>query len=198
MVVMSKAERTKRFILETAAPIFNQKGISGASIDDVLAATQLTKGCLYSHFVNKEDLSDQVVEYMLDVVTTKMLQAISSKDTAAGKVFAFFDFYKDPINTTIGGGCPIVNNELESDDNFPAIKNKIASVLRRRQEFFVGILRDGIAKGEFSSNLDPVSYAYKAIAAIEGGLIICRAMDTAKPMSVLIKSLKDELKSYQQ
>ena len=27
--MLTKAERTKQFILETAAPIFNQKGISG-------------------------------------------------------------------------------------------------------------------------------------------------------------------------
>ena len=57
MIMLTKAERTKQFILETAAPIFNQKGISGANIDDVLSATKLTKGCLYGHFESKEDLA---------------------------------------------------------------------------------------------------------------------------------------------
>lgn len=65
--MLTKAERTKQFILETAAPIFNQKGISGANIDDVLAATKLTKGCLYGHFESKEDLALQVVDHMLSI-----------------------------------------------------------------------------------------------------------------------------------
>jgi TetR/AcrR family transcriptional repressor of nem operon len=71
--MLTKAERTKQFILETAAPIFNQKGISGANIDDVLADTKLTKGCLYGHFDGKEDLALQVVDFMLNNNGEKML-----------------------------------------------------------------------------------------------------------------------------
>ena len=67
--MLTKAERTKQFILETAAPIFNQKGISGVNIDDVLDAAKLTKGCLYGHFEGKEDLALQVVDFMLESLT---------------------------------------------------------------------------------------------------------------------------------
>lgn len=194
--MLSKAERTKRFILETAAPLFNQKGISGVNIDDVLAATKLTKGCLYGHFESKEDLSLQVVDFMLNETGLKMAAAISNGKTAREKVFAFFDFYKDPINTHISGGCPIFNNAVEADDHFPAIREKIAGVLRQGQETFVAILRKGIEDGEFSDKLDPVVYAFKATAAVEGGLVMCRTMNTVKPMYGLIKSLKAELDSY--
>jgi len=194
--MVTKAERTKRFILETAAPLFNQKGISGVNIDDILAATKLTKGCLYGHFENKEDLSLQVVDFMLESISEKILIAVSNGKTAKGKVFAYLDFYKDPFNTHIRGGCPIFNTAVESDDNFPAIKEKIADVLRRGQDTFASILRQGIENGEFSDRLDPAVFAFKATAAIEGGVVMCRAMNTAKPMHGLIKSLKAELESY--
>lgn len=194
--MLSKAERTKRFILETAAPLFNQKGISGVNIDDVLTATKLTKGCLYGHFEGKEDLSLQVIDYMLNEIGLKMAAAIGKCKTAREKVFAFLDFYKDPINTPISGGCPIFNNAVEADDHFPAVREKIASVLRQGQETFAAILRKGIEDGELSDKLDPVVYAFKATAAIEGGLVMCRTMNTAKPMYGLIKSLKAELDSY--
>lgn len=194
--MLSKAERTKQFILETAAPIFNQKGISGANIDDVLAATKLTKGCLYGHFEGKEDLALQVVDFMLKTNGEKMLSTISKGKTAKAKVFAFLDFYKDPLNTYLEGGCPIFNVAVESDDHFPAIKEKIASVIRRGQEIFVGILKQGIKDGEFSDKLDPAVYAFKAVAAVEGAVIMCRSMNTAKPMASLLKNLKAELESY--
>ena len=194
--MLTKAERTKQFILETAAPIFNQKGISGANIDDVLAATKLTKGCLYGHFESKEDLALQVVEHMLNTNGEKMLLTISKGKTAKAKVFAFLDFYKDPLNTYLKGGCPVFNIAVESDDNFPAIKEKIAGVIRHGQELFVSILNQGISGGEFSDKLDPAVYAFKAVSAVEGAVVMCRAMNTAKPMAGLLRSLKAELESY--
>jgi len=194
--MLTKAERTKQFILETAAPIFNQKGISGANIDDVLAATKLTKGCLYGHFEGKEDLALQVVDHMLNTNGEKMLLTISKGKTAKAKVFAFLDFYKDPLNTYLKGGCPVFNIAVESDDNFPVIKEKIAGVIRHGQELFVSILNQGIAEGEFSEKLDPAIYAFKAVSAVEGAVVMCRAMNTAKPMAGLLRSLKAELESY--
>lgn len=196
MAMLTKAEKTKQFILETAAPIFNQKGISGANIDDVLAAAQLTKGCLYGHFEGKEDLALQVVEYMLNTNADKMLSTISQGKTAKAKVFAFLDFYKDPINTYLKGGCPVFNIAVESDDNFPAIKEKIGGTIRRGQEIFVSILNQGMVDGEFSDKLDAAGYAFKAVAAVEGAVVMCRAMNTAKPMAGLLRSLKAELESY--
>lgn len=194
--MLTKAERTKQFILETAAPIFNRKGISGANIDDVLDATQLTKGCLYGHFENKEDLALQVADYMLHNNAEKLMMNISRGKTAKAKVFAYLDYYKDPLETHIKGGCPVFNMAVEADDNNPAIKEKVAGVLRQGQELFVSILNQGIASGEFTDKLDAVGYAFKAVAAVEGAVVLCRTMNTAKPMHGLIKSLKAELESY--
>jgi AcrR family transcriptional regulator len=194
--MLTKAERTKQFILETAAPIFNRKGISGANIDDVLDATNLTKGCLYGHFESKEDLALQVVDYMLHDNAEKLMMNISRGKTAKAKVFAYLDYYKDPLETNIKGGCPVFNMAVEADDNNPAVKEKVAIVLRQGQALFVSILNQGIESGEFSNKLDAVGYAFKTVAAVEGAVILCRMMNTAKPMQGLIKSLKSELNSY--
>ncbi len=194
--MLTKAERTKQFIIETAAPIYNQKGISGANIDDVLDATKLTKGCLYGHFENKEDLSLQVIDYMIEYNTKKLVSMISKEKSAKGKIFSYFDFYKNPIETHIKGGCPLINMAVESDDNFPVVREKIAEVFRQGQNMFVEILKQGIQNGEFSNDLVPEIYAFKAVAAIEGAVVMCRIMNTEKPMQGLIKSLKFELENY--
>ena len=195
-IMLTKAEKTKQFILETAAPLFNEKGIAGVHIDDVLAATKLTKGCLYGHFESKEDLSIQVIDLLLSKMTGKIMSTINQANTAKSKIFAFLDLYEDPLNTYIRGGCPIVNTAVESDDTHPAIKEKVGNVFYRGQELAVAILKHGIEHGEFSNELDPVVYAFKMVAAVEGGTVMCRAMNTAKPMNSLIKSLKAELNRY--
>ena len=192
----TKAERTKQFIIETAAPIYNQKGISGTNIDDVLDATKLTKGCLYGHFENKDDLSLQVISYMIATNTNKLISLINEEKTEKGKIFAYFDFYKNPIETHIKGGCPLINIAVEADDNFPLIKEKMGETFKLGQNMFVEILNQGILNKEFSKDLVPEIYAFKAVAAIEGAVVMCRSMNTAKPMLGLIKSLKIELENY--
>ncbi|WP_263602710.1 TetR/AcrR family transcriptional regulator [Chryseobacterium sp. PET-29] len=192
----TKAEKTKQFILETAAPLYNEKGISGVSIDDVLEATKLTKGCIYGHFQGKEDLSEQVIEYSLNHLTEKITAAVLKEKSAKDKINAFMDFYKNPINTFIDGGCPLFNTAVEADDNFPSIKQKVAARFAAGQEALSGILQEGIESGEFSSKLNPKRFAFKMVAAIEGGIVICRTIDSAKPMYDLVQDLKDELQNY--
>jgi len=194
--MLTKAERTKQFILETAIPLYNEKGISGVNIDDILEATKLTKGCLYGHFENKEDLSAQVIDLSLKMVSDKIRAAVYKGKTIKGKIFAFLDFYKNPIETYVSGGCPIFNTAVEADDNYPFIKEKVAKVIRIGQQELTALLQEGINNGEFSKSLDPAVFAFKLVASVEGGIVMCRVMDTAKPMQGLIKSLKSELEQY--
>jgi len=44
---MTKSERTRQFIIETSAPIFNTKGIAATAYSDVMQATKMAKGGLY-------------------------------------------------------------------------------------------------------------------------------------------------------
>lgn len=194
--MLTKAERTKQFILETAIPLYNEKGISGVNIDDILEATKLTKGCLYGHFENKEDLSAQVIDLSLKMVSEKIRAAVYKGKTIKGKIFAFLDFYKNPIETYVSGGCPIFNTAVEADDNYPFIKEKVAKVIRIGQQELTALLQEGINNGEFSKSLDPAVFAFKLVASVEGGIVMCRVMDTAKPMQGLVKSLKTELEQY--
>jgi len=175
--------------------LFNEKGVSGVSIDDVLAATKLTKGCLYGHFESKEDLSTHVIDLLLARTREQLLVAIGQGKTAKAKIFAYLDFYKDPLK--VQGGCPIFNIAVESDDNYPAIKKKIAEVLRNGQEEFAAIVKYGVDQGEFSNKIDPSLIAFKFVAAIEGAVVLCRVMNTAKPMQALVKSLKAEIEGFE-
>ncbi|CAG5001005.1 hypothetical protein DYBT9275_02576 [Dyadobacter sp. CECT 9275] len=195
--MLTKAERTKQFILEKAAPLYNEKGISGVSIDDVLAATQLTKGCIYGHFSGKEDLSEQVIAHSMKSLTQKVTQEVLRHRTAKAKIHAFMDFYKNPLDTYIPGGCPIFNSAVEADDHFPVIKQQVAAILMTGQENLAGILQQGIEAGEFSAELHPARFAFKLVAAIEGATVLCRIMGTVKPMLDMIKDLKAELGRYE-
>jgi TetR/AcrR family transcriptional repressor of nem operon len=75
---MSKAERTKQFIVEKTAPIFNTKGYAGTSLNDMINATGLTKGSIYGNFVNKDDVALAAFDYNLKKVDTIIRQEIAA------------------------------------------------------------------------------------------------------------------------
>jgi AcrR family transcriptional regulator len=48
--------RTRQALLEAAAEVFANEGFHGASIDTIAEAAGYTKGAVYAHFANKDDL----------------------------------------------------------------------------------------------------------------------------------------------
>lgn len=193
---ISKSERTRQFIIEEAAVIFNEQGIAGTSVDDILKATKLAKGCLYNHFPSKEELSYASVDYMLGKLVERRENSISKESTARGKVYAFLDNYKNPLHSLFSGGCPIVNIGTECDDTNPVIRKKIRTVLENAIKVFTRVLQEGIDSGELSQNLDPEEYATKMYMSIEGANATCRILNSIKPMQIVIRSLKRELEGY--
>ncbi|HEY9045367.1 MAG TPA: TetR/AcrR family transcriptional regulator [Ohtaekwangia sp.] len=192
----SKAEKTKQYIIERAAPIFNEKGIAGTSVDDVLKAASVAKGCLYNHFEDKAALSSDVADYLLEKISSSVGAVISKADTAHGKILAYLEFSKNPFETPVNGGCPIFNLAVESDDNNPKIREKVKVAFEASHKLFSSILKMGIKSGEYKESLNADEFAIKLYSSIEGTIVICRVVNSNKPMLTLIKSLKKELEEY--
>ncbi|WP_413667303.1 TetR/AcrR family transcriptional regulator [Mucilaginibacter sp. Mucisp86] len=194
---MGKAERTRQFIIETAAPIFNEKGIAGTTIDDILAATKMAKGGLYGHFESKEEIASVMVNYLLDKLNDKVTTVMAKEKTAIKKILAFIDIYKDPIDSYIDGGCPILNFGVEADDNNPALKQRLKTMIETGQEDFVKIINKGVADGEISPEINAADYALKMFTLLEGGMLVSRVTGSSKYMNSLVRMLKSELKEYE-
>ncbi|WP_121810702.1 TetR/AcrR family transcriptional regulator [Mucilaginibacter kameinonensis] len=194
---MGKAERTRQFIIETAAPIFNEKGIAGTTIDDILAATKMAKGGLYGHFESKDEIASVMVNYLLDKLSDKVNTVMAKEKTAIKKIFAFIDIYKDPIDSYIDGGCPILNFGVEADDNNPMLKQRLKTMIEEGQKVFVEIINKGVADGEISPEINAADYALKMFTLLEGGMLVSRVTGSGKYMNSLVRMLKNELKEYE-
>jgi TetR/AcrR family transcriptional regulator, transcriptional repressor for nem operon len=57
-----KGARTRERILAEAEKLVLAKGYSGTAVDDILAATSLTKGAFFYHFKSKNDLAMALLE----------------------------------------------------------------------------------------------------------------------------------------
>ena len=192
---MGKAERTKQHIIEQAAPLFNKKGVAGTSVDDILGAAKVAKGCLYGHFSSKEEIAHETVDYLLRKLETKVLLKTGAEKTAKNKLFAFLDLYKDPVNTLLEGGCPILNFAVEADDTDPAIKARIQIMVKKVTDYLTAIINKGIEDNEFKGSINATELALKIFTLIEGSIMISRIMGNNANMLNIISLLQQEIQS---
>jgi TetR/AcrR family transcriptional regulator, transcriptional repressor for nem operon len=176
MLTMTKAERTRQFIVEKTAPIFNMKGYAGTSLSDLTEATGLTKGSIYGNFANKDEVALAVFDYNLSLLNNGLSTAISSSANAVDKLLNMVDFYRSQFKSSMSrGGCPILNTAIEADDTHPLLKEKVAKSIKAWKKTIETIVTQGIDKGEIRSDVDAAQFATEFIALIEGGIMLSKA-----------------------
>lgn len=62
MVRQERAEATRDSVLRGAAGVFMRLGYANASLSEIIAESQVTKGALYFHFGSKEELARAVID----------------------------------------------------------------------------------------------------------------------------------------
>ena len=56
------SEATRAALLDEATRLFAQRGYAGTSLEDVAAASQVTRGAVYHHFDGKQALFEAVLD----------------------------------------------------------------------------------------------------------------------------------------
>lgn len=188
---LSKSERTRQFIIETTAPIFNTKGYEGTSMSDITAATGLTKGSIYGNFENKEEVAlcafDYNYSHIRKLITAKITQAENYRD----KLMVYATIYHNFTLPSwfITGGCPILNTAIEADDTNPPLREKVAKAILSWKKGIMNLIDAGVEAGEFKANTDREQTALSVIALIEGGVMISRATGNAASLDMVLKTV---------
>jgi TetR/AcrR family transcriptional repressor of nem operon len=170
---MGKGEKTRQRIIEQAAPLFNQGGMAGCTMQDILHATGLQKGGLYRHFSSKEELAAECLKYSLALVFQARSGNAERIPNAIDKLRYLVDrFVSTP--SPLKGWCPLMNAAVDSDDGDPQVRRLSLEGLRAWKSRLFQILNEGIERGEVVSGTDPVRVVNTVIAVLEGSLLISR------------------------
>jgi len=166
-----KSDRTRQFIIEKSAPIFNQKGFSGTSLQDIIEATGLTKGSIYGNFGGKDALALAVFDFNSRQILQNVRRITQSDQTAGEKLLAITEFYRSYLyRPELAAGCPILNTGVEFDDIEHELQQKALETLDYLRRSLVFILQEGVARNEIRLSHHPESLATILIALIEGGI----------------------------
>ena len=177
---MNKAEKTRQFIIEKTAPIFNTKGYAGTSLTDMTEATGLTKGSIYGNFSNKDEVALACFDYNLAKLNAGLKEQIEKQPSAKEKLKIRTHIFDQAIIAKMPpGGCPILNTATEADDTHPQLKERVADAIETWKKKVIDILKEGIKNKEISANTDPEQVALTLISMTEGAIMVSKA--TGKP-----------------
>jgi TetR/AcrR family transcriptional regulator, transcriptional repressor for nem operon len=171
-VAVTKGERSRQKIVETAAVLFNQKGFTGCSMGDIVAASGLEKGTLYGHFSTKEELALLAFDYAWKDTSEKRLRNLDTVSDAVDKLKLHIINY---VNTpSFPGGCPLLNFAVDADDGNLALRTRVRKALQGWEDFLAKIVEDGQTAGEINPEIGPHSVANLMISILEGATVVAR------------------------
>lgn len=179
---MSKAEKTKQFIIEKTATLFNTKGYLSTSLSDITQATGLTKGSIYGNFENKDQVAIEVYKYNAGLLSQVMSRSFGDQyPTSIDKLHAFADFYRKNWRSVFSnGGCPLMNAATEADDSFPVLKKQVKISFELWTAKITAVIQKGQENEELNSNINAEEYASLFVMLIEGGILLSKTMDDEK------------------
>lgn len=196
LYIMTKGERTRLFIIDQVAPIFNKKGVLGTSLSDMTSATGLTKGAIYGNFGSKDALALACFEFNLRFLQKGLYKSLTVNGHAIQKLTALVEFYQEHYQQiAANGGCPLMNSAIEADDAYPLLKEKAEETLSLWKKELVGIVVDSQRRMEVRANLDAPAFANAFIAMLEGGILVAKTMDKSVYFDQVMIYLKSFIES---
>ncbi|HYD89756.1 MAG TPA: TetR/AcrR family transcriptional regulator [Vitreimonas sp.] len=101
-----RKEETRLRILETASRLFQERGVDGVGVDEIMRESGLTHGGFYAHFASKEALVEEACIRAIDAKLEDLQQFITALgDDAAFETYARRFLKGDP--RTDSPTCPM-------------------------------------------------------------------------------------------
>src|SRR5258708_37877342 len=170
---MTKGEQTRRKIVEAAAPIFNQHGYEGSSLNALMGATGLKKGGIYRHFASKEELAAEGFDYTWEAAWNARLLHVDEKANGIEKLTQLITNCVEH-RSPVAGGCPILNTAIDADDGNPVLRARVAKALRSWVNRLQVIVEQAQEQGETRRGVDSKAVATLIVASLEGALMMSR------------------------
>jgi AcrR family transcriptional regulator len=166
-----KRETRKQEILAAATAVFAQKGFAGASMDDIVQASGISKGGLYWHFKSKDDLIAAILSQFFNQEMAALDALLQTEGTAPQKL--------QQLGQQIIADVSQMSELLTISLEFYALAARSESVRLELQRYFqqygntlATLIQAGIDEGAFDPAVSAQQAALNLIAQFEGLVLL--------------------------
>jgi TetR/AcrR family transcriptional regulator, transcriptional repressor for nem operon len=188
----ARGAATRARIVEAAADLIYAHGVEQTSLDEVMAASGVSKSQLYHYFADKDALVLDVIARQTERVLDAQRPHLEALDSLPA-----FKAWRNAIlrlnKAAHGKGCPLGSLASElANDSEPARKRLADSFSMWRDR-----IQNGLAKmrerGELSASADPHDLALALLSAVEGGLLLAKTTHSSRPLELSLDMAIDHV-----
>ncbi len=162
----ARGQRSRRELTEIAIDCFARYGFQGSSIDRIARMAGVTKGAIYYHFRDKEDLLASAVADRVAEFETRVQRACEGADPAqALRRIAEVSAAHAESNDHPRFVITLMVEAIETNERISA---QLRDMMRRFRAFVRAIVRDGQERGLFRGDRDARAVAASYVGAILG------------------------------
>lgn len=172
--------------MESAADLMRVRGVGGTTLDDVVAASTVSKSQLYRHFEDKDGLVRAVVDVVGERTIERERERLSKVATFAG-----LRRWRDALvqnNALQDGryGCALGSLANEVADHDAIARQKLTDLFAAWQELLEEVLQRFQKASLIPPRADVGQLAIGLLAAVQGGYLLAQAAHDVKPMGIAI------------
>lgn len=166
---VEQKERSHESILQSAARLVREKGISGTRVADVMKGAALTVGAFYAHFSSKDELVDETLRRTGATLRDRLFARIEEKPEADRAEVLLKRYLSADHRDAATLGCPMPAVVGEVGTTAPQHRAAVAEQLES--------LADGLADHLPAGGIVPRRLlAIGLVALMYGGLSLSRAI----------------------
>jgi AcrR family transcriptional regulator len=192
-----KGLATRARIVESAAELMFERGVTGTSLDDVRVAAGVSGSQLSHYFVDKQDLTRQVVRARSDYVVDFHRQPeLGNLDSVQDLQLWAEMSWAVAGEGYLRRGCvygSLTGELLEADD---AVLDELAA----GYDGWLRIFEEGLSamrrRDELTSAADPAHLAVGLLAAHQGGALLTHVTGTGEPFRTAVVAAIDYVASF--
>jgi TetR/AcrR family transcriptional repressor of nem operon len=176
-------------VLNQAMLHFWERGYRATSVEDLVKATGVKAGSIYSAFPGgKHALFLKSLERYSRLVVPEKLGRLESPGASLAEVRGYFDgLVRDLVSPEGRQGCLLVNTAIEKaveDDEAAAV---VRGHLARLDRCMTRAVGNALRRGEVRAGMDPAGIAKMLVAACQGLMVVGKA----NPDEALLRAIVD-------
>lgn len=135
----------KEQIITTLLMILSTQGLK-FTMNDLVRELRISKSTLYNHFSSKEELLEEMVDYILQKLDEEANQIVNSEAPLEDKLYTTVRVYSHDLGV-------FQNHVYQYLYSIPAINKKVMAYNKRRFDHFNQLLDEGVKAGLISTNV---------------------------------------------
>jgi len=154
-------ERRREEILDAAQRVFVEKGLTIATVDDIVTAAELSKGTLYLYFESKEDIYLALMQRGLRLLRSKFGEIISGGNSVVKTLRQLDEAYKE-FYYTQKHYFRMMNSYHQSNVHrqvSEGMKEEYAAESRKNWEQIIELFSRGVREGKIRDDINPIDMA---------------------------------------